>query len=185
MPTYLYKALDTGGATVKGEIDAHDEAAVVAALSARSMSAFEVRERPPQFEMRFGGNRLSARERVRFVRQLATLLDAGLSLLDALQSLAKSKTRPATAAAAGLLLRSLRAGVPLSGALDEHMPELPPYVPRLAELGEATGRLPESLGDAADRLEFEDSLRADIRTALAYPAFLATVGTLLVILLFI
>jgi len=55
----------------------------------------------------------------------------------------------------------------------------------LAELGEATGQSAKALTDAAERMEFEDDMREEIRTALSYPMFLITFGTLLIFLLFL
>ena len=76
------------------------------------------------------------------------------------------------------------AGRALSTALEDHLPELPDYVMRLTELGEATGSLSKALTDAADRMEYEQAMRAEIRSALTYPAFLASVGGGIVLLMF-
>jgi general secretion pathway protein F len=73
----------------------------------------------------------------------------------------------------------------LSAAMSTHLPQLPRYVPRLAELGEATGQSAKALTDAAERMEYEDQMRSEISTALSYPMFLAVVGGIITFLLFL
>jgi len=68
---------------------------------------------------------------------------------------------------------------------EKHLPALPRYVPRLAELGESTGQSAKALSDAAERMEYEESMRSEIRTALSYPMFLMVIGGVIVFLLFL
>ena len=181
---WKYKALDARGATHKGELEAVTEADALARLSAKSLDAFELSALPPQLSLG-QRTRIKTADLSLFVRQLATLLSAGVGILDALGSLARSKSHPGLSAAADAIARDLRAGQRLSGVMDAHLPKLPRYVSRLAELGEATGQSAKALTDAADRMEFEAEIGSEIRTALTYPAFLSIVGSVLVLLLFI
>jgi len=181
---YRYKALDAGGATQKGELDAVSEADALSRLSAKSLDAFEITPLPPQLSLGRAA-RIKTADLSLFVRQLATLLSAGVGILDALGSLSRSKSHPGLSAAAENIARDLRAGQRLSGVMDAHLPKLPRYVSRLAELGEATGQSAKALTDAADRMEFEAEIGTEIRTSLTYPIFLSVVGSILVLLLFI
>ena len=108
-----------------------------------------------------------------------------MTLLDSLGSLAKSNAHPTLAKASDKIRKDLRAGERLSNAMEMHLPALPRYVPRLAELGEATGQSAKALTDAAERMEFEDTIRSEVRTALSYPIFLTVVGGAIVFLLFL
>jgi len=185
MARYKYKALDHHGQTVNGEIDASSEAAVYKAIQARQLEIFkieEVKSSKPIFTRRGAAKR---KDMARYIRQLATLIRAGVSLLDALKSLAKSNAHPALAEASEKVRKDLRSGLRLSTAMENHLPALPPYVPRLAELGEATGQSAKALTDASERMEFEDSMRQEIRTALSYPMFLSIIGTAIVLLMFL
>ncbi len=186
MPKFQYKALRRNGSTVSGEIEAADQDAAYLAIEKRQLSPFSLVERRDSPLMNFlRARKVTRKDQSAFIRQLATLLKAGVGLLEAMKSLAKSNANPALAKCADAIRSDLRAGQRLSESLETHMQDLPRYVPRLAELGEATGTLAKALADASERMEFEDSMRSEIRGALSYPLFLAGVGGLIVILMFL
>jgi len=194
MVMFRYKALDRQSQTVSGEIEAANDSAAYKRLSERQLSVFELKsvtsaktegDFTDRLFKNLGNGRIKPKDLARYIRQLATLLDAGVTLLEGLTSLAKSTVHPELAKASDAIRRDLRAGQRLSAAMGTHLPQLPRYVPRLAELGEATGQSAKALTDAADRMEFEDDMREEIRTALSYPMFLVTFGTILVFLLFL
>ncbi len=186
MPRFQYKALRRNGSTVSGEIEAADQDAAYLAIEKRQLSPFSLVERRDSPLMNFlRARKVTRKDQSAFIRQLATLLKAGVGLLEAMKSLAKSNANPALAKCADAIRSDLRAGQRLSESLETHMQDLPRYVPRLAELGEATGTLAKALADASERMEFEDSMRSEIRGALSYPLFLAGVGGLIVILMFL
>ncbi|PHS29130.1 MAG: hypothetical protein COA85_02040 [Robiginitomaculum sp.] len=186
MPRFQYKALRRNGSTVTGEIESADQDAAYLAIEKRQLSPFSLVERKDYPLWNFlRARKVTRKDQSVFMRQLATLLKAGVGLLEAMKSLAKSNANPALAKCANAIRSDLRAGQRLSESLETHMQDLPRYVPRLAELGEATGTLAKALADAAERMEFEDSMRSEIRGALSYPLFLASVGGLIVILMFL
>ncbi|MDQ7018981.1 MAG: type II secretion system F family protein [Robiginitomaculum sp.] len=186
MPKFQYKAIRKNGSTVSGEIEAADQDAAYLAIEKRQLSPFSLVERKDSPLMNFlRARKVTRKDQSAFIRQLATLLKAGVGLLEAMKSLAKSNANPALAKCADAIRSDLRAGQRLSESLETHMQDLPRYVPRLAELGEATGTLAKALADASERMEFEDSMRSEIRGALSYPLFLASVGGLIVILMFL
>ena len=185
MATFKYKALDRNGTSVKGELDAITEAEAFEVLKRRRLEAFEIAVKPESSELFSSAKRIKPRDMARYVRQLATLLSAGVSLLDALGSLSRSNAHPKLADASKSIRKDLRAGARLSTAMSSHLPQLPLYVARLAELGEATGQSAKALTDAAERMEYEDQMRSEIRTAMSYPMFLAVVGGLITFLLFL
>lgn len=182
---FKYKALDRNGATVSGQIEAANEAQAFDSVAGRRLDVFQISELPPQTVMFKRRGRAKPKELARYIRQLATLLSAGVTLLDALASLSRSNAHPGLAKASDDIRRDLRSGKRLSTAMEEHLPRLPRYVPRLAELGEATGQSAKALTDAAERMEFEDNMRTEVRTALSYPVFLTVVGGAIVFLLFL
>ena len=185
MPKYQYKALDINGETVRGAVEARTQAAAFDNLQGRRLDVFQIREAPKPSALLSRNGQAKTKDMARYIRQLATLLNAGVSLLDALKSLSRSNAHPALARASNAIRKDLRSGERLSNAMEKHLPALPRYVPRLAELGEATGQSAKALTDAAERMEFEDAMRAEVRTALSYPMFLAVVGTAIVFLLFL
>ncbi len=185
MPSFQYKALDASGVTVRGKTEAATEAEAYDNLQARRLNVFHLKPAPKSSQLFQKRGKAKSKDMARYIRQLATLLNAGVTLLEALKSLSKSNAHPALARASNNIRKDLRSGERLSNAMEKHLPNLPRYVPRLAELGEATGQSAKALTDAAQRMEFEDAMRAEIKTALSYPMFLAIVGTGIVFLLFL
>lgn len=170
---------------MRGVVDAVSQSAAYDKIQARSLDIFKLAKLSENMQIFTKQGKAKRKDMARYIRQLATLLNAGVTLLDALKSLSKSNAHPALASASHAIRKDLRAGLRLSNAMETHLPALPPYVARLAELGEATGQSAKALTDAADRMEYEDGLRAEIRTALSYPVFLSVVGSLIVFLLFL
>lgn len=185
MAIFKYKALDRNGITVRGELEALSETEAFETLQRRRLEAFDIGVKPESSELFGSTRRVKPKDLARYVRQLATLLSAGVTLLDALGSLSRSNAHPKLAQASNAIRKDLRAGARLSVAMGEHLPQLPRYVPRLAELGEATGQSAKALSDAAERMEYEDQMRSEITTALAYPMFLAVVGGVITFLMFL
>lgn len=185
MAKYKYKALDRNAVTVRGEIEAASEHEAFEQLQRRRLDAFELTSLSAQTQLFARQKKAKPRELARYIRQLATLLSAGVTLLEALASLSKSNAHPALSEASKRIRKNLRAGERLSVTMEKHLPNLPRYVPRLAELGEATGQSAKALTDAAERMEYDDAMRSEVRTALSYPLFLASIGSLIVFLLFL
>lgn len=183
---FKYKALDRQGNEVAGQISAGDKKRAFELLSERGLSPFDVSPSGAGSALpKLRRRSLTKKDLSRYIRQLATLLKANISVLDALTTLSQSGAHEVLAKRAQTVKRDLRAGRDLSDALEKHIPELPDYVFRLAELGEATGALSKSLNDAADRMEYEVAMQAEIRSALTYPTFLASVGGGIVVLMFV
>jgi len=185
MARYKYKAVDHAGEAISGEVEAATRAIAYSVVQGRGFDIFkleEVKTATPLFKRR---TVVKHKDMARYIRQLATLIRAGVSLLDALKSLARSDAHPHLAEASEKVRKDLRSGLRLSTAMENHLSSLPPYVPRLAELGEATGQTAKALTDASERMEYEDSMRQEIRTALSYPMFLSVIGSGIVLLMFL
>ena len=181
---FSYKAIDKKGAQVVGALTAENRQSAFEQLSSRGLSPFELKQKKLQSQALFARKTITKKDLLRYVRQLATLLSANVGILDTLTTLAQSSAHPILSQRTKALKRDLRAGHRFAAALETHFAELPSYVRRLAELGEATGALSKALSDAADRMEYEETMRSEIRSALTYPTFLAVIGTLIIILLF-
>ena len=166
--SFTYKALDTSGQQVAGVLQASDEKSAFDALVGRGLSPFELREkRASSGGIRLGSSKIRKRDLARYIRQMATLLNAGVGLLETLETLSQSAAHAELAKRTTKIRKDLRAGKKLSAGLGDHVPELPDYVVKLAELGELTGALPKALKDAADRLDYEETLQSEIRAALS------------------
>jgi len=114
MANFKFKALDRNGTTVKGKIEARDEAAAYNIIQARRLDIFQISEVAPKSEVFTFNRKTKPKDHARYIRQLATLLSAGVTLLDALASLAKSNAHPFLANASEGIRKDLRSGERLS-----------------------------------------------------------------------
>ncbi|MDZ7628384.1 MAG: type II secretion system F family protein [Parvularculaceae bacterium] len=181
---FRYRAFDGSGATVSGAIEAADRADAFAKLTEKDLSPFALDGVAPRRGLRDMRRTLRSKDLARYLRQLATLLSANVTAFEAFTTLGRGRAEPLIAKRNQKILSELRSGKRLSAAMAQHLPELPPYVFRLAELGEATGSLGKALSDAADRMDYGEQVRSDIRTALTYPAFLLVIGSVIVAMMF-
>lgn len=180
--SFRYKGLRADGAEVEGRISAVDEADAITQLSTQRVIPFELKA--DDIQRRFERRRARPVDRARFLRQLSMLARAGAPLLSCFDSLIEDEPCRDIAEQARLIRADLRGGSRLSAALSRRMPDLPDYAPRLVELGEATGSLPARLTEISAQMEADLAAAAEIRNALAYPAFLACAGMAAVFFIF-
>lgn len=133
------------------------------------------------------GNPLSSRRHdfslLLFSQELLTLLEAGLSVFEALEALHEKEKRPFARSVLGSLLTRLSEGKPLSAAFGE-MPELfPALYTSIVRTAERTSNLPQSLSRYIDYQTRLDGVRAKIASASIYPLVLAVVGAAVMLFL--
>lgn len=181
--TFRYRGLKTDGRLVEGRVRASDEDDAVLQLSAQQISAYELIDDTVD-RSKFARRKARPADYQRLVRQLAILVKAGSPLLASIDILFEDEPCEELHKRIKRLRQNLKSGGRLSSALTEHLSELPNYVPRLVELGEATGSLAERLNESAEQMERDTAAADEMRNALAYPAFLASAGLLAVLLIF-
>lgn len=177
--SFLYRGMTRDGTASRGTLGAVDERAAMRRLAAEGLIVTEIREAPAAKAP--GQDRgLKQTERVLVLRQLALMLEAGVSLLEALDTVAQGMTARKGQAQFQAMIAALRRGENLGGAFEQHVPGFPFYVYAMARVGEASGRIAAVLKDAAEQMAYEDRLRKDFQNALTYPAFLLSAGALAV-----
>jgi general secretion pathway protein F len=181
MPAFEYLALDAGGRSTRGVLQADTARAARSSLRERGLSPLQVEP------MREGAGavtrrrvRLAAAEVALLIRQLATLVASGLPIDEALQAVAESNEGGARA-----LVVALRTRVMEGSSLAAAMAEFPDVFPALYQAsvaaGESAGRLDAVLLRLADYSEQRDALRRKVLLALTYPALLSVVALLVVV----
>lgn len=123
-------------------------------------------------------------EAVLALRQLAVMTRAGVDLLEALEIIAASLPGKGIAEALRAASTLLRQGERLAAALQQAAPFYPPHVYALVRAGEASGKLPDVLEEAARQMAFERRVSRDVTNALVYPGFLVASGFLSIGFLF-
>lgn len=172
---FQYQAIDRQGAMSRGVLTAPNEAALVRRLSAEGLTVLKVS--PAATAQGDGQNRpLKSGERVLVLRQLGLMLEAGVSLLESLDTVAQGMQSRKGKQQFLAAIAALRRGDSLGKALEEHVPGFPDYLYAMARVGEASGRVAEVLKQAAEQMAYEDRLRKDFGNAMTYPAFLLMAG---------
>ncbi len=188
MTRFRYKAVTPAGKVVEGALEAPDRAAAIDRLRRDGNLPIRAEAAGSGFAFDWllrdlGRRRPSPQDIILMTRELATLLQAGLSLERALALSAEL----ATGAQKGFLqsvLDAVRRGIGLSEALAAQDAALPSLYIGLVQAGEAGGTLPAVLGRLADTLERSQALRENIRSALYYPVIVLVVaGSTLILLL--
>jgi type IV pilus assembly protein PilC len=138
-------------------------------------------------EISFGAPRIKQRDVLIMVRQLATMVGAGLSILRALTVLADQTQNDALAKVVRELAVEVEGGSSLSVALGRHGTIFPPLLRALVNAGETSGFLDQALVAAADGMESDEKLRRTIKSALTYPVMVLVIALVAVVamLLFI
>lgn len=189
MPLFSYKALDTDGQLLAGEMEAPSAAEVAARLQEQGHLPVEAVPAGQggagtSWRTLFKPRPLAGERLVQFTRQLATLLGAGQPLDRALTILLELPEEDASRRIVHDMREAVRGGASLSAALERQHGTFAPLYVNMVRAGEAGGALAETLSRLADYLERSAALKARVINALVYPAILLVmVGLALLFLL--
>jgi len=189
MPVYEYKALDRSGRSIKGIIDADNEGLARSRL--RSAGKYPVTIRLGKSRSRGGGRgsgigffeHVKAEEVHMMTRQLATLIGAGIPLVQALSSLVEQTVNPALKRIIAEVREKVNEGSTLTRALSEHPKLFSTIYVNMIRAGEASGSLAVVLERLADFGEKQQALQSRLRAALIYPIFMAIIGSAILFIL--
>jgi type IV pilus assembly protein PilC len=189
MPSFACRSRDASGAVVERTLEAASRREALGILEASDLAPIDVTElrpddgataRPPSRcgETRGADQRLRPRQLRRFSIQLASSLRAGVPVLAALRSLRAQAEARTYRAVLTHLMGAIEGGSSLSAAMRDLPRAFPAAYVGTIEAGEKAGSVDETLDDLAGYLEAEMDVRADVRSALTYPAIV--VGVLLI-----
>jgi type IV pilus assembly protein PilC len=184
MATYAFKAVDLSGIPQTGTIDGADKKTVTSELKAKGLKVMALEEKKSglKMELRLGPKRVKATELTVMSRQLATMISSGMTLLRAFYVLEEQVENQLLRETIGTVREDIEAGLNFSDALERHPKVFNPLYVAMVRAGEAGGVLEESLERISDQLEKDDSLRRQVKSAMAYPtvvlsfAFLVLIG---------
>jgi type II secretion system protein F len=185
MPVYEYKALDQKGKSCKGLIDADSESKAHSKLRSSGKYPVSIRESisKGQNSKKKGFSSVSLFERIKsdeihvITRQLATLLGAGIPLINGLASLIEQSANPALKRVLAQIRDSVNEGSTLTSALSQHPKLFSNIYINMVRSGEASGSLDIVLERLADFGENQKAIQAKLKAALVYPIFMAVIGT--------
>src|SRR6478672_4215007 len=189
MPAFRYEAVDTGGVTRKGVLNADSPRAARADLRLQGLTPLAVEAIAAQVDesgaarSRGFGERLSQVELALFTRQLASLLEAGLPLEQAFTALLEQAERPYMRDLIASIRSEVMGGASFSSALSRHPRDFAEIYRALVSSGEQIGQLARVLARLADYIERRNALVQRVRLAFTYPAIVTVVAFAIVILL--
>lgn len=188
MAIYLYKAVRMDGEAVEGQLEATDEAAVIRHLQKEGLIPLSARPAGGLRDQLFASRRrqnLTTKEIGAITRELATLLEAGLTLDRSLQILIELGDEERITRVLEDLQNRVRGGATFSAALELQGGQFPRLYINMVRAGESSGALDAVLARLAEYLEKTADLRDTVISALVYPTILLVVAGLSVILLLV
>ncbi|MBC7705704.1 MAG: type II secretion system F family protein [Rhodoferax sp.] len=183
---FKYEAVDAQGRVLRGQLAAGSERELIQVLRGQqltpiSFTAASVRSS----QERWRGARVGPVERAQLVRELATLIGAGVSLAEAVESTAEAHQQTDLGSALAAVMDRLREGQSFTDSMRVSGLQLPEYVLQFASAGETTGKLDTALLSAADQMDYEIRVRTELRNALIYPGILVLSGIAATLLIFV
>ncbi|CAI0985380.1 protein transport protein HofC [Serratia ficaria] len=177
---FLWQAIDAQGVVRHGELMSSAKSRVSRQLIEQGLQPCRIKYRGRIAPGQWRGEPL-----IHFTRQLATLLQAGLPLVNALQLLAAEHPAAAWRCLLRLLSERVRQGHPFSEAIAEQQAVFPLIYRQLIAIGELTGNLDRCCLQLAQQQESQRKLRNKVLKALRYPLFICAVALLVSVLMLV
>jgi type IV pilus assembly protein PilC len=187
MPTFTYSARPAGGGEIRsGEIELTSKEDVAAYLHRQKLIPLAIREKERSISINLGGG-VKTRDIVIFTRQFATMINAGLPLVQCLEILAEQTDHEKLQKAIEEVLYDVESGNTLADSLGKHPKVFTRLYVNMVAAGEAGGILDTILLRLATFLEKSDALARKIRGAMVYPGviLLVAVAAISVLLIFV
>jgi type IV pilus assembly protein PilC len=176
MPVFVWKGRTLAGEAQSGEIEVGRQEEAVELLRKRKVLVTSMRPKSAGFKLpSLGGTNVSTKDLAIFTRQFATMISAGLPLVQCLDILAKQSTKPSFGRVIGEVTRDVEAGSTLADALGKHRNVFDELFRNMVAAGEAGGVLDEILVRLATYIEKADALKRKVRGAMVYPAVVLSV----------
>ncbi|HSE43922.1 MAG TPA: type II secretion system F family protein [Gemmatimonadales bacterium] len=186
MPVYEYTARNpANGQILKGQLDVASKDDVVKHIKQQKMMMVNIREQPKKISFSLKRKGVATRDIVIFTRQFATMINAGLPLVQSLDILAKQTENPALAEVTRQVVYDVESGHTLADAFSKHPKAFTDLYVNMVAAGEAGGILDTILLRLATFLEKNDALMRKVKGAMVYPGVIFTVAAVAVAVLLI
>jgi len=187
MPLYQYKAVNNKGENVQGKFTATDKSEVLQMLRENRFFPLridEVKESKEKGKLDidlFSG--VKTKDIAFFCRQFATMLSAGVTIVQVLDILFRQTENKKLKKVIGDVYEEVQKGIAFSGALKKHAGIFPELLVNMVETGEVSGTLDVIMDRMAINFEKESRVQNKVRGAMVYPIVLSVVATLVVVFL--
>ena len=168
MPLYAYRARTRAGATITGERMADNQQMLAAMLRREQVSPISIKEKKRRFGAGFGGS-VSPKDMAVFTRQFSVMIDAGLPLVQAIESLSEQSENKFFRKTLNGVRGDVESGGTLASAMRAHPKVFDELYTNMIAAGEAGGILDTILQRLSTYIEKSVKLRRAVRSALIYP----------------
>ena len=173
------------GAVQKGEIAANTKEDVMALLRKQNIQPINVTAKPKELKISFGAPKITDKDIVIFTRQLATMIDAGLPLVQCLEILGTQTENPSLAKVVNQVRTDVESGSTFADALKKHPKAFDTLYSNMVAAGEAGGILDTILQRLAAYMEKFAKIKKQIKSAMVYPSTILFVAVSVVALLMV
>lgn len=168
MLTFNYEAKNAKtGETVKAQVQADNEQAAYKLIKEQGLTPVSVKPENVGIQRRF--SRIKTKDKVLFSRQLSTLINAGLPLVQSLRSVSSQTTNKAFKVVINEIISDVEAGTSFSASLEKHPAVFNRVYISLVAASETSGTLDSGLARLADQQEKDADIISKVRGALIYP----------------
>lgn len=189
MPEYIWKARTTAGNVITGEMNEVNESVVVTKLSKMNYTDIKVKKKPKDlFEnIALFQPKVTTKDIVIFTRQFATMIDAGLPLVQCLEILAGQQENKTFKKVLTAVKGDVEGGSTFAESLKKHPKVFDELFVNLVHAGETGGILDTILRRLSVFLEKAEALKRKVKGAMVYPAVVITIagGVVVVLLVFV
>lgn len=190
MTVYKYVGRTKKGRLKRGTIEGSSRNDAISKLREKGISPRELTETKRSIfnrDLSFRRNSVKTEHFVVYCRQFATLIRAGISIVEATNILAEQTESKPLQRVLALVEQDIRGGIAFSNAVEKHPKAFPPLFANMIRAGEMTGNLDETLERMATYFEKQHSLKRKVQSTLAYPSVLTVliIGVIIFLLLYI
>ena len=178
MPHYRYKIRDAQGNTQQGESEASSAEALANMFRVQKAIPINITAIPPSSSLSLGkllkirfDTAVTLDDRNLYCRQMYTLINAGVPLIQALRGLVSTSRNTSLSKALNAVVEDLESGMELSGCYSRHPQVFPPLFCHMVQVGEVTGKLDQVFKQLAIYFEREKETINRVKSALRYPTF--------------
>lgn len=181
MAIFQYKALNQKGKELKGKLDAPNKKQAIQQLKSQQYYILSLQPLQSTREKITSGKqkntKVSDKQITSFTRQLAIMLDTGISYDKALEILIQETKSPGFQNILSQIRTHILSGITLSKSLEQYPSVFTPMYTSIIRAGEEGGNLPEVMLRQAQYQEEENVMKSKVQTAMIYPVIMAVLGT--------